>query len=67
MNLEMKIPWEAEVKKSYNWKDAVKLLHKLIQDMNMVPFCMVQNFDHEALVAFEEENARYISKLPKDD
>ena len=41
MNLEMKIPFEADVKKSYNWKDAVKILHKLIQDMNMVPFCMV--------------------------
>lgn len=67
MNLEMKVPLDKGVKKNYNWKEAVKLLHKLIQEMNMVKFCMVQNFDHEALKAFEQENGLYIQKLPKED
>ena len=67
MNLEMKVPCNADVKISYNWREAVKLLHKLIQDMDMVQYCMVQNFDHEALVAFEKENGLYVHKLPKED
>ena len=60
MNLEMKVPFKADIKKKYNWREAVKLLHKLIQDMQMVQYCMVQNFDHEALRAFEFENKMFI-------
>jgi hypothetical protein len=67
MNLEMKVPYDTQVKRSYDWSEAVKLLHKLIQDMNMVQYCMVQNFDHEALRAFEKENGIYVKKLPKED
>lgn len=67
MNLEMKIPNDKSVKANYNWREAVKLLHSLIQDMKMVQYCMVQNFDHEALRAFEEVNGLYIDTLPKED
>jgi len=66
MNLEMKVPFDQEIKKRYNWREAVKGLHKLIQDMQMVQYCMVQNFDHEALRAFEHENKMYIEQLPKE-
>ena len=63
MNLEMKVPRDLSVKNKYRWKEAVKQLHSLIQKMNMVEFCMVQNFDHEALRAFEYENKKYIDTI----
>ena len=33
MNLEMKVPFDSDIKSKYNWREAVKELHKLIQDM----------------------------------
>ena len=67
MNLEMKVPFDGEVKSLYNWREAVKLLHKLIQEMQMVQYCFISNFDHEVLRAFEKENGLYILNLPKED
>ncbi len=67
MNLEMKVPDNADIKQLYNWREAVKNLHTLIQEMQMVQYCFISNFDHGVLRYFEEVNGLYILNLPKED
>lgn len=48
-NLEVKVPYDKDVKAKYRWKECLKKLHDLIQKYQIAEHCMIQSFDHEAL------------------
>ena len=59
-NIELKVPYNPEIKAKYRWQEAVNQLHALIQEKQMAEYCMVQSFDHESLTLFEQVNSDYI-------
>ena len=49
INLEFKTPFTGTPKEAYDYRAAMRLLHKLINDLDYHEFCQVSSFDPEAI------------------
>lgn len=49
MNIELKIPYDNDIRRRYNWRKAVKHLHELLVEYDLKENCFVSSFNHKAL------------------
>lgn len=57
MNIEVKTPFNREVKLAYNYKQCVNLVHNLIAKYQIEEKCWVSSFDHDVLAELEHLNS----------
>ena len=63
INIELKVPYDLDIRRKYNWKAAVKHLHMLLIEYNMREHCFVSSFRHEALRELELVGASELYKI----
>jgi glycerophosphoryl diester phosphodiesterase len=44
--VELKVPYDPDVKSRYRWKDSAREVFKLLMELEMKEHCFVQSFDH---------------------
>ena len=53
MNIELKCPYDLEIKKLYRFQDANRIINDMIYEYELEHFSIIQSFDHELLDSFE--------------
>lgn len=53
INIEMKVPIEAEARGLYDWHKAVRVIHSTVVEHQLRDYCFVSSFDYEALEELE--------------
>jgi hypothetical protein len=63
MNIELKVPYDDEVRRGYDWHKSVKKLHDMISEYNLKDFCFVSSFFHPALREMEVVSSAELYKV----
>lgn len=53
MNIELKVPYDKDIRSNYDVRGAVTKLNKQLQQYNLQEHCFVSSFDHHALKELE--------------
>ena len=61
--VEMKVPFDPELRNRYRWREAARHTFKLLQEFEMKEHCFVQSFDHLIVEEFEKICASELYKI----
>jgi len=49
INIELKVPYDKEVRDKYPWQEAAISVHHLLKETLLGPHCFISSFDHDIL------------------
>ena len=62
MNIEIKVPYDKDIKSKYRWRTCVQKLYELILKHSMQEFSIVQSFDKECMDSLKDIDASGVLK-----